>query len=100
MKEETGMLELIFEAKEEELAIIEEQDKLFINQNDSNRSKKHYYLDKQLEKITYNLNWLKGNIKRALEDYIEAIDYEGAYFCKKYYLTGLKDGIKLKEELR
>ena len=100
MKQEIGILELLFEVREEELATIEEQDKLFINQNNSNRSKKHYCLDKLLEKMPYNLNWLKENIQKSIEDYVEAIDYEGAYFCKKYYLTGLKDGIKLKEELK
>lgn len=71
-----------------------------MNQDKSNRNKKHYYLNKGLERIPSNLNWLKESIAKLLGDYIETIDYEGAYFYKKYYLAGLKDGMKLKEELK
>ena len=35
------MLETIFEAREEELAFINEEDKRFMNQDKANRSKKH-----------------------------------------------------------
>ena len=98
--ENMDMLEMIFKAREEELAIIDEKDKRFMSQDKANRSKKHNSLNKELEKIPYNLNWLKESIIKLLEDYIETIDYEGAYFYKKYYLAGLKDGIKLKEELK
>ena len=31
---------------------------------------------------------------------LETVDYESYYFYKKYYLSGLKDGIKLQEELK
>ena len=57
-------------------------------------------MNKELEKIPYNLNCLKERITKLLEDYIETIDYESTYFYKKYYLAGLKDGIKLKDELK
>ena len=87
-----NMLETIFEAREEELAFINEEDKRFMNQDKANRSKKHNFLNEKIEKIPYNLN--------VLEDYIETVDYESYYFYKKYYLSGLKDGIKLQEELK
>ena len=32
---------------------------------------------------------MKESIIKLLEDYIETIDYKGAYFYKKYYLAGL-----------
>ncbi len=78
-KENIDMLGMIFKVREEELAIIDEQDKKFMNQDKANRTKKHEYLDKELKRISYNLNWLKKNITKLLEDYIETIDYEGAY---------------------
>ena len=55
---------------------------------------------KKQKKIPYNLNELKNDIIKVLEDYIETVDYESYYFYKKYYLSGLKDGIKLQEELK
>ena len=95
-----NMLETIFEAREEELAFINEEDKRFMNQDKANRSKKHNFLNEKIEKIPYNLNELKDDIIKVLEDYIETVDYESYYFYKKYYLSGLKDGIKLQEELK
>lgn len=80
--ENIDMLEIIFQSREEELAIIDEKDKRFMSQDKANRSKKHDSLNKELEKIPYNLNWLKESITKLLEDYIETIDYEGAYFYK------------------
>ena len=52
------------------------------------------------EKIPYNLNWLKDSIEKLIKDYVETIDFESYYFHKKYYFAGLKDGMKLKEELK
>lgn len=99
-KEKINMLETIFEAREEDLAFIDEEDKMFMNQDKANKIKKFDYLNKELEKIPYNLNWLKVSIEKLIKDYVETIDYESYYFHKKYYFSGLKDGIKLKEELK
>ena len=95
-----NMLETIFEAREEELAFINEEDKRFMNQDKANRSKKHNFLNEKIKKIPYNLNELKNDIIKVLEDYIETVDYESYYFYKKYCLSGVKDGIKLQEELK
>ena len=43
---------------------------------------------------------IKDNIIKCVEDYVETIDYENAYFNEKYYLNVLKDGIKLMSEIR
>ncbi len=95
-----NMLETIFKAREEELAFIDETDKKFMSQDKANRSKKHNFLNEKIEKIPYNFNELKNDIIKVLEDYIETVDYESYYFYKKYYLSGLKDGINLQEELK
>ena len=44
------MLETIFEAREEELAFINEEDKRFMNQDKANRSKKHNFLNEKNRK--------------------------------------------------
>ncbi len=98
--EDESMLKIIFEAREEELATITKEDKLFMKENNISRSQRRYYLDQELKKIPYNLKWLRESITKLLENYIETISSETSYFCEKYYITGLKDGIKLKEELK
>ena len=95
-----SMLETIFEAREEKLAFIDKTDKKFMSQDIANRNKKHNLSNEGIEKIPYNLKELKNDIIKLLEDYIETINYDIYYFYKKYYLAGLKDGIKLKEEIK
>ena len=98
--EEEKILKIIFEAREEELAKLDQEDEMFMGKDEANRNKKHAYLQKQLEKIPYNLNKIKDSILKSIEDYVETIDYENAYFNEKYYLNGLKDGIKLMSEIK
>lgn len=101
MKEqETTMLEIIYDARQEELSAINKRDKKFINQDNISRNKKRKYLNNEIAKIPYNLSGLRESIKKALDDYVVAIDDEGTYFNKKHYLEGFKDGIKIKEELK
>ncbi|MCI9365513.1 MAG: hypothetical protein HFJ54_02620 [Clostridia bacterium] len=95
-----SILESIFEARADELAILNEKDKSFMKQDKSDRSKNENYLNKELQKIPYNLNCLKESITKIIDDYVDAIDFEAGYFYKKYYLAGLKDGMKLNKELR
>ena len=99
MKEEK-ILKIIFEAREEDLARLDEEDEMIMEKDEAYRYKKYYYLQNQLEKIPYSLNKIKDNIKKAIEQYVETIDYENAYFNEKYYLNGLKDGMKLMSEIK
>ena len=57
-------------------------------------------LNTELEKIPKDLRKLKEIIIVKLDDYVETINRENWYLCKKYYLAGLKDGINLKEEIK
>ena len=57
-------------------------------------------LEAELEKMPKDFRKLKESIKTKLEDYIENVNRENWYLCKKYYLAGLNDGIKLKEEIK
>lgn len=98
-KDSDEMLKIIFQSREDELVILDKKDKDFINRDESNKKKKYYYLNNQLNKIPYNLKSIKECILKSLEDYIECINYENAYFNEKYYLNGLKDGIKLMSEI-
>ncbi|MCI9246900.1 MAG: hypothetical protein HFJ30_07290 [Clostridia bacterium] len=98
--EDESMLKVIFETREKELALINKEDKRFMKEHNISRSKKRYYLGQELKKIPYNLKWLKASIEKLLDDYIETINPETSYFCEKYYMAGLKDGIRLREELK
>ena len=98
--EDESILKVILEAREEGLATITKEDKLFMKEHNISRSKKRYYLEQELKKIPYNLKWLKASIEKLLDDYIETINSETSFFCEKYYMAGLKDGIKLREELK
>ena len=92
--EDESMVKVIFEAREEGLATITKQDKAFMKENNISRSQKRCCLEQELRKIPYNLKWLKANIEKLLEDYTETINSETSYFCEKYYIAGLKDGLR------
>lgn len=98
--DEEKILKIIFKAREEDLAKLDEDDEIFMEKDEANRVKKYNYLKNQIEKIPYNLNKLKDSISKSVEDYVETIDYENAYFNEKYYLNGLKDGMKLMNEIK
>lgn len=99
-KARKGKREKKFEAREEDLARLDEEDKNFMQKDEANRNKKCYYLQNQLEKNPYSLKKIKDNITKAIEQYVETIDYENAYFNEKYYLNGLKDGMKLMSKIK
>ena len=94
------MLEIIFKAREEKLASFTVEDKIFFKEHNIDRSAKRDSLDAELGKIPKEFKQLKESIKTKLEDYIETVNRENWYLCKKYYLTGLNDGINLKEEIK
>lgn len=53
LKEEK-ILKIIFEAREEDLARLDEEDENFMQKDEANRNKKYSYVQKQLEKIPYS----------------------------------------------
>ena len=94
------MLEIIFKAREEKLARLTAEDKNYFKEHNIDRSAKRGSLDAVLGKIPKEFKQLKESIKTKVEDYIETVNRENWYLCKKYYLAGLNDGIKLKEEIK
>ena len=94
------MLEIIFKAREEKLASLTSEDKIFFKEHNIDRSAKRDSLDAELGKIPKEFKQLKETIKTKVEDYIETVNRESWYLCKKYYLAGLNDGINLKEEIK
>ena len=94
------MLEIIFKAREEKLASLTVEDKNYFKVHNIDRSARRDYLEAELEKIPKDFRQLKESIKTKLEDYIENVNRENWYLCKKYYLAGLNDGINLKEEIK
>ena len=94
------MLEIIFKAREEKLASLTVEDKNYFKVHNIDRSAKRNSLEAELEKMPKDFRQLKETIKTKLEDYIENVNRESWYLCKKYYLAGLNDGINLKEEIK
>ena len=94
------MLEIIFKAREEKLASLTVEDKNYFKVHNIDRSARREALEVELEKIPKEFRKLKDSIKTKLEDYIETVNRENWYLCKKYYLAGLNDGINLKEEIK
>ena len=94
------MLEIIFKAREEKLASLTVEDKNYFKVHNIDRSAKRDSLEAELEKMPKDFRQLKETIKTKLEDYIEIVNCESWYLCKKYYLAGLNDGINLKEEIK
>ena len=94
------MLEIIFKAREEKLASLTVEDKNYFKVHNIDRSAKRDSLNMELEKMPKDFRQLKESIKTKLEDYIETVNRESWYLCKKYYIAGLNDGINLKEEIK
>ena len=94
------MLEIIFKAREEKLASLTFEDKNYFKAHNIDRSARRDSLEVELEKMSKDFRQLKESIKTKLEDYIENVNRESWYLCKKYYLAGLNDGINLKEEIK
>ena len=94
------MLKIIFEVREEDLAILDEEDEIFMDEDETNRTKKYYYLKNKIENISDSSNGTKCEIIKIIEEYVEVIDFENVYFKEKYYLNGLKDGFKLLNEIK
>ena len=94
------MLEIIFKAREEKLASLTVEDKNYFKVHNIDRGARRDSLEAELEKMPKDFRQLKETIKTKLEDYIETVNRESWYLCKKYCLAGLNDGINLKEEIK
>ena len=73
------MLEIIFKAREEKLATLTYEDKIFFKEHNIDRSTRRDSLDAELEKIPKDFRKLKESIKTKLEDYIENVNRENLY---------------------
>lgn len=91
---------MILEAREEEIAKLNDEDIEYMKQDEINRNIKWQALFKEINKIPTELNNIKEKIIELLEKYINAIDCEGAYLNEKYYIAGLKDGMKIINEIK
>ena len=72
--ENTNMLEVIFRAREEELASLNNADKNFFKVHNIKRCAKRDSLNAELETMPKDFNQLKENIKIKLDDYVETIE--------------------------
>ena len=77
------MLEIIFKAREEKLASLTSEDKIFFKGHNIDRSARRDSLEAELEKMPKDFRQLKESIKTKLEDYIETVNCESWYLMQK-----------------
>ena len=77
------MLEIIFKAREEKLASLTFEDKNYFKAHNIDRGARRDSLEAELEKMPKDFRKLKESIKTKLEDYIETVNRENWYLCKK-----------------
>lgn len=94
-KGDENIIEQIFCTREEDLAVINKQDKEFIKKEKINIEEKYEEFKIALNNMPKSFRETKEKILTSFEIYNEAIIYRNSYFNEKYYKNGLKDGIKL-----
>lgn len=81
-----NIINKLYESREDELHEITKQDRIELL-----KLYPEYYEDTNLEEL------VEGNktLENAFEKYCLKLSTENAYFMKKSYLTGLKDGLNI-----
>ena len=89
------ILNVIFEARSEELAKLNETDKAYLSSR-CNSSIAYNDLEKLVnESCPDNA----CDILSAIDDFISELNFESSYFNGKYYKQGLSDGLHLMSDI-
>ena len=88
---EKDMLNVIFEARLEDIAHTTEKDKEFLQSN-CNSSDIYTNLESLINK---NCGKEADKILHTLDDFIEDLNVESGYFNEKYYKQGFIDGLNV-----
>ena len=83
-----SILKKIFDIRDEEISILNEDDRAFMEQEEVSRSKKYDKLRNELEKINFKSEIEKERVFNLLEKYVDSIDCQSSYFNEKYYFEG------------
>ena len=89
------ILNVIFEARSEEIAKLTETDKAYLSSH-CNSSKIYNDLEKLIDEYCPNN---ACDILSTIDDFISEINFESSYFNGKYYKQGLSDGLHLMSDI-
>ena len=89
------ILNVIFEAREEELAKLTESDKVHLSSH-CNSTKAYTNLEKLVNDSCPRNSY---NILSAIDDFISEVNFESCYFNEKYYKQGFCDGFRLAHDI-
>lgn len=94
-KNSRNMLDTIYNAREDDLAILTEQDKQNMKKINDKINQKYLDYKITLDNIPDSLKVTKREIIDKFNEYKETLVEREGYFNEKYYKEGLKDGISL-----
>lgn len=89
------ILNVIFEARDEEIAKLTETDKSYLSSH-CNSSKTYNYLEKLINEYCPDNAY---DILSAIDDFISEINFENGYYNEKYYKQGFCDGFRLVHDI-
>ena len=92
MKSNENILDLIFNARNEELAKLTKEDREFLNSPKANINKDYQDFIDSLENLPEET---KNNIIEKVNTYSDTSDFIHAYYYKKYYKLGFSECLKL-----
>lgn len=92
MKDNENILDLIFNARSEELAKLTKEDREFLDSPEANISKDYHNFIDSLENLAEET---KNNIIEKVNTYSDTSDFIHAYYYKKYYKLGFSECLKL-----
>lgn len=87
-----NILDIIFDARSEEVAKLSEGDMEFLNTPKADVDKHYKKFIRILEHIPEDT---KKNIIKQIDEYTDTLDFVHAYFYKKYYKLGFADAVEL-----
>lgn len=92
MKNNENILDLIFNARSEELAKPTKEDREFLDSPKANINKDYQNFIDSLENLPKEA---KDNITEKVNTYSDTSDFIHAYYYKKYYKLGYSECLKL-----
>ena len=90
-----NILNVIFEARSEEIAKLTESDKVYLSSH-CNTTKAYNNLEKL---VNDSCSENAYDILSAIDDFISEVNFESGYSNEKYYKQGLVDGLHLMSDI-
>ena len=94
-KNNYSMLDIIFNARADDLANMISEDIKIIEKTAKKANQEYATFKSNLDKIPDEYGDIKRNIIDAFNEYSNALEYREGYFNEKYYKAGVKDAFNM-----